>query len=513
MAAGLLAALLAGLWAAGDGLSWAPTGSLAPITGLTLLAAAGLAVWVWRLSLRLDTVLAERAAESARHHEILDALEVGLVLYDRDDRLVLGNRDFRKVYPELEAELVPGSNFETVLRSAVARGLVPAAGPDALDREAWVAQRLQRHRQPGRPLVHETRPGHWRRIVEQRLDDGSLLAHSVDVTELVRKEQALHAARAEAEHARQRLVDAIEALPDAFVLYDADDRLVLFNRVYAQTYHLTARAMVPGTTFETLLRYGLAAGQYPQAAGREQAWLAERLQAHHHPSGPILQELPDNRWMRIDERRTRDGGLAGVRTDVTTLVRREQELQRLNARLDAMNAELSVLSDTDALTGLANRRRFDRQLATEWKRAHRHAMPLALLLLDLDHFKRYNDRHGHPAGDACLRRVAELLQGAALRPTDLVARIGGEEFAVLLPHQDGAEAEVVARRCMQALTQAALAHGDSPVAAQLTLSIGIAHVGGVPADVDSSALVAAADTALYRAKQEGRTRAVRAAAV
>jgi diguanylate cyclase (GGDEF)-like protein len=277
--------------------------------------------------------------------------------------------------------------------------------------------------------------------------------------------------------------------------------------------------MVPGTTFETISRHGLAHGQYPQAVGREEAWLAERLHAHHNPGGPLLQELPGNRWMRIDERRTRDGGIAGLRSEVTELVRREQELRRLNSRLDTLNGELAQLSDTDALTGLANRRHFDRCLAAEWVRAQRHQMPLALLLLDVDHFKRFNDRHGHPAGDSCLREVAKLLRSAARRPTDLVARIGGEEFAILLPHQDGDEAEVVALRCLAALARARIVHGDSPVAAHVTLSIGIAHVAhvngsaGTMRDADVARLLDAADGALYGAKQQGRQRSVRAAAL
>jgi diguanylate cyclase (GGDEF)-like protein len=224
----------------------------------------------------------------------------------------------------------------------------------------------------------------------------------------------------------------------------------------------------------------------------------------------VLQELPGNRWMRVDERRTRDGGVAGVRSDVTELVRREQALASLNAQLDTLNGELARLSDTDALTGLANRRQFDRRLTQEWSRARRYRLPLALLMIDVDHFKRFNDRHGHPAGDACLREVARVLRDGACRPTDLVARIGGEEFAILLPHADADEAQAVADRCLRALDAAALAHGDSPVSEVVTLSIGVADMASAP-DA-AAALVAAADAALYRAKQGGRHRAERAAA-
>src|SRR5678809_1408269 len=107
---------------------------------------------------------------------------------------------------------------------------------------------------------------------------------------------------------------------------------------------------------------------------------------------------------------------------------------------------LSVMSQTDALTGLANRRAFDQRLAEEVSRAARHGVPVSLLIVDIDHFKAYNDHYGHPAGDACLRRVASVLRECAGRPSDLVARVGGEEFAVLLPHQGSADAMRVAGR-------------------------------------------------------------------
>jgi PAS domain-containing protein len=149
--------------------------------------------------------------------------------------------------------------------------------------------------------------------------------------------------RDNAEQARRRLEDAIEALPDGFALFDRDDRLLLCNERYRALYRESAPAIRPGAGFEDLLRYGLAHGQYPEAVGQEAAWLAERLRTHHEPGPPVLQELPGNRWLRIDERRTRDGGVAGVRADVTALVRREQTLERLNQELDESKSRLERL--------------------------------------------------------------------------------------------------------------------------------------------------------------------------
>ena len=318
---------------------------------------------------------------------------------------------------------------------------------------------------------------------------------------------------AAARAAGARLSEAIEALPDGFALYDADDRLAVFNRRYREIYAASASAVEVGTRFEDLLRHGLERGQYPEAVGREQAWLAERLRRHREPPGPEVQQLPGNRWLRVDERITASGGVAGVRVDISDLMHREQDLQRLNAQLDAANALLMRLSDTDALTGLANRRQFDRCLEQEWARALRHGLPLSLLLVDIDHFKRYNDRHGHVQGDDCLRRVATLLQHCARRAGDVVARYGGEEFALLLPHTDAADALAQARRCLDAFDAEAIAHGDSPVAAHVTCSVGVATLAS-GAEYDSPrAFLLATDAALYGAKQRGRRQVVTAEAL
>ena len=128
-----------------------------------------------------------------------------------------------------------------------------------------------------------------------------------------------------------------------------------------------------------------------------------------------------------------------------------------------------------------------------------------MVLIDIDHFKLYNDHYGHLAGDACLRRVAQLLQGTIRRADEVAARYGGEEFALLLPDAPLADAIVVAQRCMDALRDAALPHPRSPTAPILTLSVGVASL--VPrTDAGPDTLVHAADAALYRAKYGGRNR-------
>ena len=445
-----------------------------------------------------------RAADQARHLlvQALDAMQAGVALYDADDRLEVANADFRRLYAPLAAQWVPGLRFEDLLRQAVQAGLVPEAAGQG---EAWIAARMAQHRSAAvdpvaAPMLRRMADGRWRRIAEQRLPDGGVIAFSIDVTELVQQREALQVAQARAESAHEALEDAIEALPEGFALYGADDRLVLCNQRYREIYPASAPAMTPGARFEDVVRYGLERGQYPQAAADPVAWLAERVRRHLNPSGePILQELEGNRWLRIDERKTRSGGVAGVRADVTEMVHARQRLESL--------------STTDALTGAGNRRLFDQRLTDELRRAQRQGQPLALLMVDIDHFKRYNDRYGHPAGDAALQRVVSMLRQQARRPGELVARYGGEEFVLLLPHNDEAAAFSLAERCLAAVALAAIEHADSPTSAHVTLSIGVAvhNAAAATSAEDAAAFVARADAALYEAKQRGRARVIAAA--
>ena len=159
----------------------------------------------------------------------------------------------------------------------------------------------------------------------------------------------------------------------------------------------------------------------------------------------------------------------------------------------------------DGLTGVFNRRCFDEQLATEWRRASRSDSSLGLLMLDIDHFKRYNDLYGHQQGDDALRQVAGAIKACLLRPGDLVARYGGEEFACIMPTTNLEGALCVAGRVEQAVRNLQLVHADSDTAAVVTLSIGLA-LGQPGRDLDATALLALADVQLYRAKHSGRGR-------
>ncbi|MGY3145931.1 diguanylate cyclase (GGDEF)-like protein [Bradyrhizobium sp. USDA 3397] len=205
-------------------------------------------------------------------------------------------------------------------------------------------------------------------------------------------------------------------------------------------------------------------------------------------------------WLESTMRVTRkdDGrvdGVVAISRDIT-------EHKRLETRLETLAIE-------DSLTGLANRRRFDERLKEEWARAYRDRSSLALLMIDVDHFKAYNDEYGHPAGDACLRLIAKIIAAEAQRAGDLAARYGGEEFAMLMPNIDAAGCARVGERIRIAIHEAGLAHSSNQAAGCVTASLGGAacrpafeRTAGV------AALVEAADRALYAAKAAGRNRLV-----
>jgi diguanylate cyclase (GGDEF)-like protein len=166
---------------------------------------------------------------------------------------------------------------------------------------------------------------------------------------------------------------------------------------------------------------------------------------------------------------------------------------------------LALLTFQDGLTGIANRRRFDQFLALEWRRGLRSGRPLSLVLMDLDHFKHYNDALGHLAGDDCLKRVAHAIMQGSGRPGDLAARYGGEEFACVLAETESGGAANVAEHIVRAIRDLAILHPNSAVAKVVTLSAGVATV--VPrAGMDVETIIRTADRALYDAKDQGRNR-------
>ncbi|MEG5055603.1 MULTISPECIES: diguanylate cyclase domain-containing protein [unclassified Microcoleus] len=210
----------------------------------------------------------------------------------------------------------------------------------------------------------------------------------------------------------------------------------------------------------------------------------------------MAHQCSPRQWMQLEVEL-----LSSLATQLAIAIKQAELYQQLQAA----NLKLERLATSDALTQLANRRRFDQYLEMEWRRQAREQTPMSLILCDIDSFKSYNDTYGHQGGDECLRQVAGAIANAVNRPADLVARYGGEEFAVILPNTSIQGAVIVAEHIQLTIAALQVPHAGSQVSEYVTLSLGVASI--VPAsESGAEILIAAADQALYQAKRLGRDR-------
>lgn len=223
----------------------------------------------------------------------------------------------------------------------------------------------------------------------------------------------------------------------------------------------------------------------------------------HEADYRALTAAGDYVWIRDVVHVVRDDNgevdsLIGFMFDISERKKTEEQLLTLQKQLEEYSYK-------DGLTGVANRRMFDSVLATEWANAQRTLQPLSLILLDIDHFKQFNDHYGHIQGDDCLKSVGQALSLAASRPRDFLGRFGGEEFVLVLPETDEAAARHIAERCRQQVRQQRIPHERSAVSSMLTISLGVGTI--VPGAHDRPLdFLNAVDKLLYQAKQLGRDR-------
>lgn len=281
-----------------------------------------------------------------------------------------------------------------------------------------------------------------------------------------------------------RMRTAIEALTDGFILFDADDRLVMCNARYRELYKESASALVPGAKLEDILRYGLQHNQYAMPAGSEDEWVTRQTIAFKNLSMSSEQRLNDGRWLRIVERPTADGGRVGLRMDITHLKDQQDELRRL--------------SRTDDLTGLLNRRGLARRLEV-LAAGVAGQMRLAILHVDLDRFKAINDTQGHDAGDFVLQHCAQILSSGR-PPADAIARVGGDEFILII--QTSKSEKTVARYAKKLINYLSEPVMFREQSCHVSASIGISFVDEGNAS-NSSDVLTAADIALNQAKTLG----------
>jgi diguanylate cyclase (GGDEF)-like protein/PAS domain S-box-containing protein len=305
--------------------------------------------------------------------------------------------------------------------------------------------------------------------------------------------------------ARQRMAAELEATEADFRLLaeessDMVTRIGMDERIH---YVSPSSIRVVGWPPEQLMGTLALAGVNAEDLPRVRAMVAALKRGDGEDARIVYRTRHRNKaeiWVESTMRVTKKYGTAEI-NGVVAISRDMTEHKDLEQKL----ASLATL---DGLTGIANRRHFDEHLEKEWARARRDGTALSLLLIDVDHFKKYNDRYGHQSGDACLKSIAQVLAAQARRPADIAARYGGEEFVLLLPDTDRAGCELIGSKVQDSLAVLGINHELNLPSQKVTVSIGGAIAAFHDAKASSASLVEAADRALYAAKDEGRNRLV-----
>jgi diguanylate cyclase (GGDEF)-like protein len=467
----------------------APVRELGTVSGVAFLVTLALLAVPVAGFLRQNAQLRRReaeirtltvAAQDARStlEASIEALPHGFVLYDCDDRLVVCNAQYRQFYPGSAHAMRLGVSFETILCA----GLAVGEYCDAVGREEdWLAERLARHQAADGPVYQHLADGRRLQVIESETPDGGRVGLRIDITDYVES-------RERAERAEQRLMDAINALPAGLLLFDDQDRLVMFNETVCTMYGTSSDLLEIGRTYEETIRAGLAAGQYPEAAGREDAWLDTVLQTRTVKSYELVYQLDNGRWVHSLKERTSDGGIVGFRIDITELKQNQIELEKA--------------ATTNTLTGLLNRRGAQIALQRLVDDLPGDDAEIAFLHIDLDRFKPINDAFGHPFGDRLLVHVASCLRDTA--PKDAaIARVGGDEFLVAYgTHGSDEDLEQVGDRIRAALVRPIHLQGQR---VRVGASVGVATWSRAEsARVSIEDAMQNADIALNVSKQRGR---------
>jgi len=407
----------------------------------------------------------------------LDALGIAACEFDLEHRTTAWNRTFTEFFPEHAAHVHVGEPYAENLRRFY-RGRLGA--DEVCEIERYVAEGIARHQNQTQPYEFTHR--HRRlRVSSLEAPGGSRLRlwQQIIVEGATPRQPA-------------PVFDALEYIPDGATILSADDRILATNAEFRRLYDIPHDRVIVGLTLDEIIA---EAWRFGPSTGALRATIRNGLR---YDGAPFEVELPGNRWRRVIVRHADDGLGYFTHADITANKRQQQEILEAQEALRRANAELSRLATTDALTGLANRRRFADALAVEAARQQ----SLGLILVDVDHFKAINDRFGHPAGDACLNSIAAAIAAVVPAAKALVARIGGEEFGVVLSNTGLTEARSFAagiRQAVASLPWSALQTGLD----KITISVGVC---AGPGPLDPAEMQLAADRALYVAKRAGRDR-------
>jgi diguanylate cyclase (GGDEF)-like protein len=413
----------------------------------------------------------------------LDGVDLAFCAFDRQDCALAWNEQFLQFFPEHRGHVHIGEHYSENLRRFYR---VRLSGGELAMLERYVSEGVERHRTQRAPYRFEHRGSSFRVSSEELGPHGRIRVWK-------REPLAAPPAAPRSSLAADATIALLERMPDGISIVDADHRALWGNAALLRLYRLGDMAELSGRRLADLYETAWQrAGTEPPPEGA--ALLAEY---RRFPGAPFELALPEDRWVRIIEQPVdaQTGEVLCAHVDITHLKRQQRELAEARHSLE-------MLAGTDGLTGLANRRQFDTVLQQEWRRAQRSNEPLTLLALDLDHFKRLNDQHGHPVGDEVLRRVATVLASHARRAGDLSARTGGEEFALLLPNTALSCAADIAEKLRNDIRDCPMPEGVRPVAA----SIGVCTLGEKSLCCSPDEFVKFADEALYAAKRSGRNR-------
>ena len=404
----------------------------------------------------------------------LDVVPLGIVLLDPKLNARFINRAFRRMWalPDEVADRHP--SFAALMYHGRDTGAyeMPA---DHL--ESYVAERIDLiTRNESLQLDLRRTKGDVIRMQCTPLPDGGRMLSYMEITDIVRQSDELRALR-----------DALENVQDGVLLLDANLNATFMNRKVRQFWEIDEQEAATRPPYRSLVTRGRRA-LAPHLPTKELAGFAAKRVAELK-AGDHVRELqtPDGRRLRAHCTNMVGGGRMVTYYDVTDLIRNAEQLERL--------------ATTDSLTGLYNRRHFLVALEAEWSRFQRYYRSVSVLMVDIDHFKSVNDRYGHAVGDEAIKATAEAcLLGK--RKSDIVGRVGGEEFAVLLPETTLSRAKIVAERIRKRIAGQMLKAHDANF--QITISIGVAEALVSMSGADS--LMVAADQALYQAKAQGRNR-------
>jgi diguanylate cyclase (GGDEF)-like protein len=403
----------------------------------------------------------------------LDEIEVGVVLLDSHMKSQFINRAFRRMWalPDATADRNPAF-VALMYHGRDTRAYQTAAA----DLDGYIAERVRL------VMIRDTTPLDLRRsngeVIRMQcacLPNGGRMLSYTTVTDIVRHADELEVLR-----------NALDNVSEGVVLLDADLNAQFLNRRMRRFWGVSDEQAAAHLPYAELIARAPHAKDRDMTPDQLSAFFAGRVAAVQAASERVRDvRTTDGRHIRAHCTVTENGGRMLTYCDVTDLVRNAEQLEKL--------------ATTDSMTGLYNRRHFLATAEAQWGRFRRYHRPLSMLMLDIDHFKQVNDRYGHAVGDEAIVSVAAACTDGK-RNSDLVGRLGGEEFAILLPETDIAQASIVADRiCQRVAARVLVAH---KVHFKVTVSIGIASASASMSGID--ALMRAADEALYQAKSQGR---------